>query len=181
MTETEAVLVERTRAGDARAFEELVNRHYDTAYGVALSRVIEPADAEDVCQEAFIRALERIDDLRDPAAFRAWLLEIVRNRALNLRRHRAVRKAVPLETVDPASDRPEASVEVERAELRARLLGAMEGLTPLQREVLLLFDLEGWSHREIAGKLDISEGSARVHLHNARRVMRERLAEGEAP
>jgi RNA polymerase sigma-70 factor (ECF subfamily) len=175
MTETEAALVERTRAGDPRAFEELVKRHYDTAFAVALSRVGEPAAAEDVCQDGFIMALERIDDLRDPAAFRAWLLEIVRNRALNLLRHRAVRKAVPLDLVDPISDRPEASVEVERGELRGRLLDAMEGLTALQREVLLLFDLEGWSHREIAESQGITEGASRVHLHNARRAMRERL------
>lgn len=176
MEETDAVLVRRARQGDASAFDTLVRRHLRSAYAVALARLGEPADAEDVCQDAFVVALERLDDCRQPERFSAWLLRIVRNRASDHARSRKVRAATPIDNVDIASSDPGPLRRTERAELESNLLEALAGLTELQREVLMLFDLEGWSHREIAEKLGISEGSARVHLHNGRRALRERLA-----
>ena len=97
MDVSDATLVERTRRGDAAAFDTLVRRHLRAAYAVALARVGEPADAEDVCQDAFITALRRIDDCRQPDRFAAWLLRIVRNRAHDHVRGRTVREAVPLD------------------------------------------------------------------------------------
>jgi RNA polymerase sigma-70 factor (ECF subfamily) len=177
MDASDATLVERTRRGDAAAFDALVRRHLRAAYAVALARVGEPADAEDVCQDAFITALRRIDDCRQPDRFAAWLLRIVRNRAHDHVRGRTVREAVPLDEDSLASTGPDPLREASRAELHTDLIEALAGLTELQREVLLLFDLEGWSHREIAERLGISEGSARVHLHHGRRALRERLGE----
>lgn len=175
--ESDAVLVGRARGGDATAFDALVRRYLSAAYAVALARVGEPADAEDVCQDAFLTALERLDECRKPEQFGAWLLQIVRNRAHDLRRYRTVRTALPLESAEVAAPRENPEHDAERAELRADLLEAVQGLTELQREVLLLYDFEGWSHREIAEKLGISEGSARVHLFNGRKALRERLGE----
>src|SRR5688500_3546073 len=86
-------LVRRARAGDAGAFEQLVRRHLRAAYSVALGVTNDPADAEDVAQDAFIAALERLDECRDPDRFSGWLLRIVRNRALNLKRAQSVRAA----------------------------------------------------------------------------------------
>jgi RNA polymerase sigma-70 factor (ECF subfamily) len=177
MEESDSELVGRARQGDAEAFGVLVRRHLQPAYAIALARLGEPADAEDVCQDAFVLALERLDDCRNPARFSAWLFTIVRNRALDYQRLRSVRSAVPLDSIEVASPSSPAR-EVEDAELGAALLQAMTGLTPLQREVLLLFDFEGWSHREIAARLGISEGSARVHLHNGRKALRQRLEPG---
>lgn len=177
MEESDSELVGRTRRGDAEAFGVLVRRHLQAAYAVALARLGEPADAEDVCQDAFVTALERIDECRNPARFSAWLFTIVRNRALDHQRLRRVRDAVPLDSVEVASPSSPGR-DVEDAELGAALLRALTGLTPLQREVLLLFDFEGWSHREISEKLGISEGSARVHLHNGRKALRDRLEPG---
>lgn len=174
MEESDASLVGRAREGDAEAFGSLVRRHLQAAYAVALARLGEPADAEDVCQDAFVQALQRIDDCRQPDRFAAWLLTIVRNRAMDYARFRAVRGSVPLDSVQLGSpSNPER--DLEDSEIRASLLEAMQGLTELQREVVLLFDFEGWSHREIAERLDISEGSARVHLHNGRKALRARL------
>ena len=174
MEESDASLVGRARQGDAEAFGTLVRRHLQAAYAVALARLGEPADAEDVCQDAFVQALQRLDDCRQPERFVAWLLTIVRNRAVDFARFRAVRGAVDLDTVAiVSSDSPER--DLEDREIRAWLLEGMRELTELQREVLLLFDFEGWSHREIAERLDISEGSARVHLHNGRKALRARL------
>ena len=147
-----------------------------TAYAVALSVVLESSDAEDVVQDSFIAALERLDSCR-PDRFAAWLMRIVRNRAISLQRRRRVRKSEPLEwagnvrgTADPGSD-------LERTRLRQRLLDAMAPLPERQREVLLLHDLEGWRHREIGEALGMKEGTVRYTLFQARRAVRERLGE----
>ena len=160
---SDATLVARARQGDASAFDALVRRHLPAAYAVALARLGEPADAEDVCQDAFVSALQKLDECREPDRFAAWLLRIVRNRAHDHARGSAVRAAVPLDGLDIGSGEAGPLRDVERSELREELLRALSGLPELQREVLMLFDLEGWSHREIALRLGISEGSARVN------------------
>jgi RNA polymerase sigma-70 factor (ECF subfamily) len=170
----DAILVERARRGDSAAFEALVRRHYRAAYGVALGVLGNPMDAEDVTQDAFVRAVERLDEIRQPGRFIAWLLQIVRNRAKNYHSYRRVRAAQPLETVavtgpsDPGGD-------AERAELREALESALEELSPIQRQVVLLHDMDGWKHKEIAEVLEVSEGMSRQHLMVARRALRERL------
>ncbi len=176
MEETDAVLVERARHGEAAAFEALVRRHLRSAYAVALARLGRPADAEDVCQEAFLTALERLDACRRPERFGAWLLAIVRNRALDQLRARGRREGEPLDAAARRADGADPERDASRSELRAELLAGLGELTPTQREVVLLFDLEGFSHREIGERLGISEGSSRVHLHNARRSLERHLA-----
>ena len=171
---TDALLVERARRGDAAAFESLVRKHYRAAYAVALGVLGSPMDAEDACQDAFIRALERLDEIRRPERFAAWLLQIVRNRARNLHSYRRVRASQPLETVSAAGSENPGSDAV-RGELREKLESALQDLSDLQRQVVLLHDLDGWKHREIADVLDISEGMSRQHLFHAHRILRERL------
>lgn len=175
MHETDSALVARARQGDSAAFEELVRRHLKACYAVALARVGQPADAEDVVQDAFVTALWKLEDCRSPDRFGAWLLEIVRNRAHNYRRYQSMRDALPLTDATPVPSGNDPERDAERGELKEHLLRALETLTELQREVILLFDFEGWPHREIAEKLGISEGSARVHLSNARRTLRSSL------
>ena len=176
MDSTDAQLVERARRGDGDAFELLVRRHLRAAYLTAVAIVHEPADADDVCQDAFIAALERLEDCRKPDRFLAWLLQIVRNRAHSFHRYRQVRDARPLDSVagqaDAASD-PER--DAERSELRARLSEEMKSLSDVQRQIVLLHDLEGWRHREIAELLAMPVGTVRAHLSYARRTLRERL------
>lgn len=176
MRDTDAQLVELARGGDPDAFERLVRRHLRAAYLVALAAIGEVADAEDICQDAFIIALERLDDCRYPDRFLAWLLRIVRNQAHSLRRRQRVRRALPLEGANAEVDRrADPARDAARAEIRDRLLRELEELSEVQREVLLLHDLEGWKHREIAEQLGIPEGTVRAHLSYARRNMRERL------
>lgn len=178
MTESDAALVARARGGDGEAFGTLVQRHLRSAYAVALAQLGEEADAQDAVQDAFVTALKRIEECRQPDQFASWLFSIVRNRARDHRRYRQVRDALPLDAASEAPDRAAGPHrDAENAELRRDLLGAMEGLTELQREVILLYDFEGWSHKEIGQKLGISDGSARVHLFNARLALRERLTE----
>jgi RNA polymerase sigma-70 factor, ECF subfamily len=173
--ESDAALVALARQGDRSAFEVLVRRHLKACYAVALARVRQPADAEDVVQDAFVTALKKLEECRSPDRFGAWLVEIVRNRAHNYRRYQVVRDALPLDDAGLSHGGPSPQRETERSELKERLLTALQELTELQREVILLFDFEGWPHKEIAEKLGISEGSARVHLSNARRALRSSL------
>ncbi|MDE2874711.1 MAG: RNA polymerase sigma factor [Gemmatimonadota bacterium] len=179
--ETDGLLVARVRRGDSRAFDQLVRRHLRAAHAVARAALDNPDDADDVCQDAFIRALQQIDRCRNPERFKAWLMTIVRNTAHNRRQYNQVRTAVPLEKAVSAASGDDPLADAERTELRGHLREAMTHLTDLQRRVLVLYDLEGWSHGEIAIELGISAGSSRVHLHVARKAMRRLLSGRLAP
>jgi len=169
-------LVKEALRGRTIAFEALVRRHLRPAYAVALARTGSPHDAEDVCQDAFIAALERLATLRDPDRFEAWLLEIVRNRSLNLLRSRRVRSEEPIDEALARGGGPNPERDAERAALRDDLLTALAALDETRREVTLLHDVEGWRHAEIADRLGMPEGTVRYHLHEARKALRERLA-----
>ena len=173
---SDADLVERSRSGDLGAFDQLVDRHVDAAYATAFALLANPADAEDVCQDAFITALERLDQCRDGARFRPWLLQIVRNRAHNLRRYYGVRSEVNITDISPVRSASNPSLDAERAELRGQLTIALLKLTDLQRQVVVLFDMEGWNHHDISETLDISEGASRAALFKGRTALRQLLA-----
>jgi RNA polymerase sigma-70 factor, ECF subfamily len=173
--ETDARLVGRAREGDGSAFEILVRRHLDGAYAVALVELADPKDAEDAVQDAFITALERLDDCRDPSAFGAWLRQIVRNRSRTVRRREKLRQTEPLETAVRGASASSPARDLERTQLRQRLGQALGTLPDVQRTVVLMHDLEGYRHREIALELGIPEGTVRSHLFFARRTLRERL------
>ena len=170
----DADLVVRARLGDAVAFETLVRRHYRSAFAVARSRVDSPMDAEDVVQDAFIKALERLDDC-DPEHFVGWFLTLVRNRAHNTRIYEGRRGGADPEEIGLADGDDGASRHVARAEVREALEKAIQTLSPVQREVLLLHDLDGLRHAEIASTVGVSVGMSRYHLMQARRQMRDEL------
>lgn len=167
-------LVGRARLGDDVAFGQLVVRYRRAAFALALSVTGRREDAEDAAQESFIVALQRIDECRKPDRFGSWLLAIVRNRSKNLLRRESLREG---ETIpfSAASTRPGPDRVTERGELRARLSRALATLSDVQREVVLLHDLEGWKHEEIAGRLGMPSGTVRSHLHYARKNLREVL------
>lgn len=168
-------LVERAGEGDAAAFGVLVGRYMRAAYAVAFSVTGRHEDAQDAAQESLLVALERIDECRDPDRFAGWLMTIVRNRARNLLRREALRNTDPVpESVRSRLPGPERDFET--AELRERLREALAGLPEVQRQVVLLHDLEGWKHREIADRLGLPAGTVRSHLHFARKALRSALA-----
>lgn len=173
--ETDAELVAGVRRGSREAAGRLAERYLRPCRAVALSIVREVAGAEDVCQDAFVYAMERIDDCRQPERFGAWLLQIVRNRSRNYVRDDKSGRGVALEGLATASNRPSPAVDAERAELRDRLLTALGELPQDRREVVLLHDLEGWTHREIAERMALPAGTVRSHLHHARKRLRELL------
>jgi RNA polymerase sigma-70 factor, ECF subfamily len=161
-------LVARARAGDTAAFEELVRRHRDRIYRVALRVCRHPADAEDVTQEAIVRAWRGLGTFRGDAEFTTWLYRIVTNLALNRvtrRREHATERvpepAGPGEALDPAR----------RAEDRERLdaaLAALDTLTAEQRACYVLREVEGLTYEELAEVLDISVASVKGRLYRAR-------------
>lgn len=173
-TPTDGELVRRARKGDEVAFGTLVRRYQRAAYAVALSVVGKHEDAEDAAQEAFLVALDRLDECRSPERFAGWLMTIVRNRSKNLIRREALRET---EQVPPGarSRAPTPDRVTERKELRRLLEGALGALPEVQRQIVLLHDLEGWKHREIAERLDLPSGTVRSHLHFARKALRKAL------
>ena len=168
---TDAELVEQARRGSERAFELLVRRHVDAAHSVALRLVDDDSDAEDVVQDGFIKALDRLDDCREPSRFRAWLLTIVRNHAHNVRKRERLRRGEALNGVH-RSGAPSPLLSAERTETMERITAALDELTELQRRVVELHDFEGWKHAEIGEKLGISSGASRFNLHAARKKLR---------
>jgi RNA polymerase sigma-70 factor (ECF subfamily) len=128
-------------------------------------------NAEDVAQEAFLVALDRLEACREPDRFAGWFTTIVKNRAKNLVRRESLRETESLEGPIPSLAEDPLRNTV-RAELRDRLSEALAQLSPLQRQVVLLHDLEGWKHREIGERLGMPPGTVRSHLHFARRRLR---------
>ena len=182
MPGSDAELVAEALRGRPAAFEALVRRHLRAAFAIALARTGNPQDAEDVCQDAFVAALERLAELEEPDRFVGWLLRIVRNRALNTLRARSVRAAEPLEAAEgTGGTEDDGAAAAERIGLRADLLEALGTLTEIQREVVLLHDVDGWRHAEIADRLGMPEGTVRYHVHQARSALRARLDGRYAP
>jgi RNA polymerase sigma-70 factor, ECF subfamily len=171
----DAILVARAQSGDAAAFESLVKRHIRAAHGVALAVLGEISDADDAVQDAFLSALQHLESCFPAEKFRAWLLTIVRNRAFDLKRRGRVRSVDLLEEGTAQTRDPSPLEMAERSELNVRLSEAIGTLTDTQREVLMMHDVEGWKHADIASLLGLAESTVRVHLLHARRKLRKLL------
>lgn len=172
---SESTLIERAQRGDADAFGELVWRYRDTVYTLAV-RLVGPDMAPDVTQEALIRAWRAMPRFRGDAALSTWLHRITVNTAWTMRKRAARHEGAPLDDtfVDPAAGPEHAGVLVGvRADLRA----ALGQLTPGQRAVVVLRDVYGWSHAEVGRELGITQTTAKVRLHRARKRLRELLGE----
>jgi RNA polymerase sigma-70 factor, ECF subfamily len=167
----ERELVRAAQRGDREAFGGLVRMHRERAYAVARAIVTSHEDAEDAAQEGFLNAYRALARFRPDQPFGAWLHRIVANAALDLTRRRKVRAAevipasVPMRFRDPA----------EADELRRRIVSGLEALTPRQRAVIVLHDVEGFTHGEIGAMLGMPEGTARSDLHHARAALRRAL------
>lgn len=157
--------------GSDDAFAALVRLHHRRAYAVARAIVLSHEDAEDAVQDGFLHAFRALDRFRSDQPFGAWLNRIVANAALDLIRRRKVREADELpETVAlPFRDPGEAD------ELKRRLGDALTRLSERQRAVIVLHDVEGYTHGEIGQMLGMPEGTARSDLHHARAALRRVL------
>jgi RNA polymerase sigma-70 factor, ECF subfamily len=168
--------VQATLRGDLHAFEALVERHRDVVVRVA-ARIAGRDEAEDVSQDAFLRAFHRLGRFRADASFRAWLLQITHNAAID---HISRRRPEPVETAETPEDpeRTVARLPAERLESRerlARLERKLRGLSPDARVVLVLRDIEGLSYEEIADITQAPLGTVKARLFRARRDLIEML------
>jgi len=168
-------LVERVKNGDAAAYDVLVRRHLARATMVARRLLGNAEDAEDLVQEAFIRALDRISTFDSYRAFAPWFFRLLINTGINARKARALRAAEP-ERGDFPSDGANPLEMAEREEFRERFLAALESLPPRQRLVVSMFEVDGLSTAEIADALGISSETVRWHHHQARQALRQSLA-----
>jgi len=175
----EQVLVRQVQNGSEDAFGTLVERYLDEAYAIAVSVLRDSHDAEDAVQSAFIRALERIDQLQQGSPFGPWFYRVLRSTCLNLRRREALRShdEIPVS----AAGGPDPEKDLQREMTRERVAIALGKLPEMQRLAVTLYDLEGYSHQEIAGILGIAVGTSRAHVHHARRALRRLIGPDSGP
>jgi RNA polymerase sigma-70 factor, ECF subfamily len=154
---------------DLPAFEALFTSHGARMKSLAFNILGNVADAEDAVQEAFLRAYRARSDFRAGAALYTWVTRILINACYDVGRRRAVRRddtaidgEVPVEVPVPSSDHP----------LRLTLERAIQQLAPIYRDVFLLCEVEGFTHREVADVLAIPEGTSKARLFEARRQLR---------
>lgn len=172
---TDEELAKRVQRGNRAAFARLVRRYLRPVRAIASSLLREQADVEDVAQETFLNALDRIETYDPDRPFAPWLYQIARNAARQRiqGRSRGEMTAVPEEGLPNEYAGPEE--EFERAEVRRRLRTAVAGLPERQRTVFRLLDVEGFSADEAAEMLGLTAGTIRSHLSRARSALRDVL------
>src|SRR5690349_22117706 len=168
---SERAIVIAAQRGSNEAFSALVRLHQRRAYAVVRAIVLTHEDAEDAVQEGFLHAFRALDRFLPDQPFGAWLYRIMANAALDLVRRRKVRDADELPDTVPVLFRDPGEAD----ELRRRLTEALTRLTDRQRSVIVLHDVEGFTHGEIGSMLGIPEGTARSDLHHARAALRRLL------
>lgn len=173
----DAALLGRARAGDAGALDELVARHHEAAYRVALSILGSEPDAADAAQEGMLRALRGLAGFRGDAAFRIWLLAIVANEARTILRRSSRRREAPLDDQLAAETGSTVAEQVAVRAEAARVRALLTRLPEKQRLAVQLRVDEGLSFREVGEMIGSSEGAARVNYHHGIRRLREWLEE----
>jgi RNA polymerase sigma-70 factor (ECF subfamily) len=185
-TRDEAQMIAAILAGNSQLFHELIRPYERRVYVMALSFLHNEADAEDVAQEAFLKAFRNLAGFRGEAKFGTWLISITLNEARSRIRHR---DTIKMESLDePADDQGHASPALlrdwkeipsealERKEIRLLLQNAITALPLIYREVFQLRDIEQLSVNEAAAALGISIAAVKVRLHRARMMLQKKLA-----
>jgi RNA polymerase sigma-70 factor (ECF subfamily) len=176
--DSDDVLVARAQAGDRSAFDMLVRRHIARITMVARALLRNRADADDLVQDAFVRAFDRLYTLDvSRGGFGRWLTRIVTNTGLNALKARRVRRAEPVHLISGlVSPGPEPDEAAEQEEIRRYFRQALAELSPRQRAIVTLYEVEGVPTAEIAAQLEMKPETVRWHLHKAREVLRTALS-----
>jgi len=187
----DTALVERFRKGDMQAFGLLVAKYQDRIYGLVLRMCPRPADAEELAQEAFLKAMERIGQFRGQSQFYTWLFRIAANLAISLRRRVGRLKFQSLTGSDDFENTQAEALTAALAEQRSpspvaaaissesalRIERAMASLDEEFRVVLVLRDVEELDYAQIADVLDLPVGTVKSRLHRARMILRDMLGD----
>jgi RNA polymerase sigma-70 factor, ECF subfamily len=170
----DARLVDKVRAGEIDAFETLYRRHSNAIFGLALRMVRNRADAEDLLQEIFLHAYDRLPSFEGRSAFGTWLYRLGVNRCLDHLRSRGSKEQSRNESLDlmptaaAAQTRPAVrGLEIERAIVE---------LPPSSRAAFLLHDVVGYDHKEVGEILGVAAGTSKSLVHRARTRLREMLS-----
>ena len=175
--EQEAAAIEAVRAGDANAYDYLVQKHLRRAVAAAWQIVRNRDDAEDLAQEAFCRAFEKMGRFRRGERFAPWIYRIVTNLSLDFTKHRKRVRPEPLSDALSSGRAGRADLRARSNEIAARIDDALNEMPEMQNIVARLHLIEEFSHSEIAAMMGLSEGTVRSHLSHARRKLQERLQE----
>ena len=172
-----AELVARAKGGDSAAFDELVRTYRPRVYALALHLTGQASDADDITQDAFLKAYHKLPEFEGRSEFFTWIYRITLHRALNAKRDKNRRRTVPLDdprllaavAVDSEGD-PERAAQL-RDRYRA-LLEAFDQLSPLLQTTVVLTTLQGLNYKEAAVVLETTEGTIAWRIHESRRKMR---------
>jgi len=160
-----ARLVRDAQRGDRAAFADLYQRFARMVHGIVLARTVR-TEVDDVVQDVFVTALERLADLREPAAFGGWLAAIARHRATDHRRRTTITESLVDDVAAPR--------DPDYLQARA-ILDAVRALPDAYRETLILRLVEGMTGAEIADRTGLTAASVRVNLHRGMRLLRQKL------
>lgn len=169
--------IEQVKGGHPGAYDYLMTKYTKRVVSIAWNIVRNAADAEDLAQEAFVRAYENIGRFRAGERFGPWIYRIVTNLSLDVVKHRTRFRHEELSAATPAERRDSADVPAAASEIARRVDEALETLPEMQRIVARLSLVEGFEHAEIAEMMNVSEGTVRSHLSLARGKLREQLAD----
>ena len=185
MERTETLLIDHLHEGDETALAPLVEKYKRMVHRLAMQITKNHEDANDVMQETFIKVYQSIHTFRHEAAFETWVYRIAVNEALNFVKRRERRRESPLATMEESNFHPDVrqkyemandpQIQAEQAELQHWVTKAVNSLSPKHRIVVILHELEGLTHAEIASILNCSEGTVRSRLHYARKQLRSLL------
>ena len=175
-------LVRKSQLGDKAAFEQLVIRHQDLVFSLAYKLTGNREMANDVAQEAFIRAWKAIEKFRGDSTFSTWIYRITVNTAWTLRKKAKKHNTINIDdTYEPIviDEKKDPELVAINSDLSSVLINALDKIPIEQRIIVELKNIEGRSHKEIADYLDISVTAAKVRLHRAHQKLRQILEEVE--
>jgi RNA polymerase sigma-70 factor (ECF subfamily) len=183
--DSDQVLVERVQGGDVAAFDILVRKYRERLYGIIYNLTSNREDAADLTQDAFIKAFSSINRFKGKSAFFTWLYRIGVNTALSHLKRNRFRRFFSLEHIQEEGSNAQvfeslaAKHKSEKgallSELQEKLNEAMQKLSPKHRTVVVLFEIEGLSHQEIADIVGCSVGTVRSRLHYAKQQLQADL------
>jgi RNA polymerase sigma-70 factor (ECF subfamily) len=172
---TDLECLERARKGDAEGFRALVDRHAAALHRVAYGLLGNPADADDVVQEAFLGAIAGMKRFDGRSSVKTWLTRIVVNQSALWRRRRGRRRTdLPIEVADASPSGATAS-HADRADARFDVATMLASLSIEHRQVIVLRELQQLSYEEIAAVLNVPRGTVESRLHRARESLREKF------
>lgn len=165
------------KKGDAGQYDYLVSKYMKRVVSIAWGIVRNAHDAEDLAQDAFVKAYQTIDRFKSGQPFGPWIYRIVTNLALDVVKHRKRFRQEELSAAEPAARRDEADLTTHSNEMAARIDSAIQSLPDMQRIVARLYLVEEFGHTEIAAMMGLTEGTVRSHLSLARGKLKERLGD----